>query len=207
MRAGCTAEGSGMTLPLQPRIAAALLAGLIIWWAVAAARCPGQPPDLPRPAPDPGLRPLPIDLPSALRLANVRAIDVLAAAERVRVAEAQLEQARVLWLPTVTAGMDYNRHDGRIQDIAGSVFDASRGGLMFGFGTGIGSAAVLSVNDAIFAPLAARQTLRARQADLQAAANDTLVAVSDAYFNVQQARGELAGAEDATRRTDELVRR
>src|SRR5439155_10038501 len=55
--------------------------------------------------------------------------------------------------------------------------------------------------------LAARQTLRARQADVQAAANDTLVAVSDAYFGVQQARGELAGAEDTVRRTEELVRR
>jgi outer membrane protein TolC len=79
--------------------------------------------------------------------------------------------------------------------------------MMLGFGSGIGSAAVFSPNDAVFAPLAARQLHRARRADLQAAANDTLVAVSEAYFGVQQARGELAGAEDATRRTEELVRR
>ena len=78
---------------------------------------------------------------------------------------------------------------------------------MFGVGTGIGTAAILNVGDAIFAPLAARQQLRARQADRQAASNDTLVAVSDAYFNVQQARGELAGAVAATQRTEELVAR
>ena len=65
---------------------------------------------------------------------------------------------------------------------------------MFGVGTGIGQAAILNVNDAIFAPLVTRQQLRARQADRQTASNDTLVAVSDAYFSVQQARGELAGA-------------
>jgi outer membrane protein TolC len=53
----------------------------------------------------------------------------------------------------------------------------------------------------------ARQRLEAREADRQAASNDTLVAVSDAYFNVQQARGELAGAAEATRRTEDLVRR
>jgi outer membrane protein TolC len=157
--------------------------------------------------PPPSGRPLTINLPTALQLANANAVDIAAATERVGVAAAQLEQARALWLPTVTVGGDYNRHDGRIQNADGTLIDVGRNGLMFGAGTGIGSAGVLSVTDAIFSPLVARQTVRARQADAQAAANDTLVAVSDAYFNVQQARGELAGAEDATRRTADLVRR
>src|SRR6516165_8775062 len=78
---------------------------------------------------------------------------------------------------------------------------------MLGLGTGIGQAALLDVGQAIFAPLASQQQLRARQADRQTASNDTLVAVSDAYFTVQQARGELAGAIEATRRTEDLVRR
>lgn len=159
------------------------------------------------PVPESGVRPLPINLPTALRLANANAIDVAAAAERIRIAAAQLQQARVLWLPTVTVGGDYNRHDGAIQNADGTISNADRSSLMFGAGTGIGTAAVLSVTDAIFAPLVARQTVRARQADAQAAANDTFVAVSDAYFAVEQARGELAGAEDAARRTQELVRR
>jgi hypothetical protein len=113
----------------------------------------------------------------------------------------------VLWLPTLTLGGDYNRHDGRNQDTQGRVFDNSRSSMMLGAGTGIGPAAVLNVGEALFAPLVARQQLRAREAGLQAASNDTLVAVSDAYFTVQQARGELAGAVEATRRTEELVRR
>ncbi len=155
----------------------------------------------------PGDRPLPINLPAALQLANVRAVDVTAAAERIQVAAAVLEQAEVLWLPTVTVGGDYNRHDGRNQDTQGNVFDNSRSSMMLGAGTGIGPAAILNVNDAIFAPLVARQQLQAREADRQAASNDTLVAVSDAYFNVQQARGELAGAAETARRTEKLVRR
>jgi outer membrane protein TolC len=53
----------------------------------------------------------------------------------------------------------------------------------------------------------ARQQLAARQADLQAASNDTLVAVTDAYFSVQQARGELAGAVATIRLTEDLVAR
>ena len=39
------------------------------------------------------------------------------------------------------------------------------------------------------------------------ARNDSLLAVAEAYFNVQQARGELAGAVDAARRAEEVVRR
>jgi outer membrane protein TolC len=150
---------------------------------------------------------LPINLLNALELANVRAVDIAAAAERIRVATAALQGAQVLWLPTITVGGDYNRHDGRNQDTMGNVFDNSRSSAMLGLGTGIGQAAVLDVGQAIFAPLVARQQLRARQADRQAATNDTLVAVSDAYFTVQQARGELAGAMEARRRTEDLIDR
>jgi outer membrane protein TolC len=181
--------------------------------AFAAGRLCGQDaavsaPALPAvPATAPEERPLPINLPTALQLANVRAVDVAAAAERIQAAAAALEQAQVLWLPTITVGGDYYRHDGRNQDTQGNVFDNSRSGLMAGVGTGIGPAAILNINDALFAPLVARQQLRAREADRQAASNDTLVAVSDAYFTVQQARGELAGAVEATRRTEDLVRR
>jgi outer membrane protein TolC len=176
--------------------------------APPAAHAPADTQALPAvPVTQPEDRPLPINLPTALQLANVRAVDIAAAAERIRVAAAVLEQAEVLWLPTITVGGDYSRHDGRNQDTQGNVFDNSRSSLMFGLGTGIGSAAILNVGDAIFAPLAARQQLRARQADRQAASNDTLLAVSDAYFNVQQARGELAGAIAATQRTEELVGR
>jgi outer membrane protein TolC len=52
-----------------------------------------------------------------------------------------------------------------------------------------------------------RQTVRARQAQVQAAANDTLLALTQAYFNLQQARGELAGYRDALQFADDLLRR
>jgi outer membrane protein TolC len=67
--------------------------------------------------------------------------------------------------------------------------------------------AVFAVTDALFNPLAAKQIVRAREAEVQAARNDSLVAVAEAYFNVQQARGELAGAVDAARRAEEVVQR
>jgi outer membrane protein TolC len=152
-------------------------------------------------------RPLPITLPVAFRLADARAIDIAAAGQRVRVAEAVLQQAKVQWLPSVTLGADYFRHDGPVQDVSNAVFNDSHGGVMLGAGSGIGPAAVLDVGNAIFAPLVARQQLRAREADRQTASNDTLLAVAEAYFTVQQGRGELAGARETTRRTEDLVSR
>jgi outer membrane protein TolC len=146
---------------------------------------------------------LPINLPTALHLSQARAIDVALASARIKVALAQLERARVLWLPTVEVGIDYFRHDGQIQDVAGNVFGTSKSAFM----AGCGPSAVFAITDAVFGPLAARQTLNARAAELQVAENDTLLAVAEAYFNVQQARGDLAAAIDTVRRTDKVVRK
>ncbi len=155
------------------------------------------------PAHAPCDRPLPINLPTALKLANVRPIDVAVASQRIELALGQLAQAQALWLPTLYLGTDYYRHDGQLQDVQGNVFGTSKSGMLLG----VGPSAVFALSDALFAPLAARQEFRARQAALQTAQNDSLLAVAEAYFNVQQARGNLAAAEDVARRAAVLVRR
>jgi outer membrane protein TolC len=136
-------------------------------------------------------------------LAGARPIDVSLASERIKLACAELERARVLWLPTIYVGGDYFRHDGQIQSVEGNIFGTSKSSLLLG----AGPVAVFAMSDAIFAPLAQRQVVRAQQAALQTARNDSLLAVAEAYFNVQQARGDLAGAIDAFRRIEETVGR
>ncbi|MGL4554350.1 MAG: TolC family protein [Gemmataceae bacterium] len=152
-------------------------------------------------APPPTHRPLPINLPSALALAGSTPLDIAIASRRVQAAAADLDRARALWLPTVTVGADYFRHDGQLQDIVGQVFTTSRSALM----VGAGPSAVFALSDAIHAPLAARQELAARRADEQAARNDATLAVAHAYFDVQRARGEVAGSLDAARHAAELL--
>jgi outer membrane protein TolC len=146
---------------------------------------------------------MPIDLATALRLAQARTIDVQVAAERTRLARAQLQRARVAWLPNVIWGFDYARHDGRIQDIVGNALNTDRSSLMFGFGP----TAVFSTSDALFAPLAAKQVVRSRAAGERVAAADSALAVAESYFNIQQARGDLAGAAESVRLATDLVRR
>jgi outer membrane protein TolC len=174
---------------------------LLSGFGLALAQESQAPPSLAAPAPADKL--LPINLASALQLANARSIDVAVAVERIRIAAAQFDRAHVAWLPTILFGVDYYRHDGRLQDSPGNIIDTSKSTFM----VGAGPYAVFALSDAIFAPLAARQVVQARQAGLQAATNDITLAVAESYFNVQQARGELAGAADAERRAEELVQR
>jgi outer membrane protein TolC len=152
---------------------------------------------------EPPPAPLPINLPTALQLAHVRNLDVQVAAERVAVAAAQLDRARSRWLPTIVFGADYARQDGRIQDVAGNVFNTSKQSVMYG----AGPTAVFTPSELIYGPLAARQIVAAREADRRAAENDTTLAVAEAYFNVQRARGELAGAIEAERLASDLAAR
>ena len=72
---------------------------------------------------------------------------------------------------------------------------------------GGGLSAVISTADALFTPLALRQVVRARTIDMsRTARNDALEAVAEAYFNVQQARGQLAGAQDTLEKARQMVR-
>jgi outer membrane protein TolC len=148
-------------------------------------------------------KPLPINLATALSLSGASPLDIGIAEARVRAASAGLDRANVLWLPNINLGIDYFRHDGQIQDIVGNVFTTSKSSFLLG----AGPQAVFATSDAIYAPLAARQVVRARQAEAQAVRNDTTLRVAESYFNVQQARGELAGSIDALRRADQLVAR
>lgn len=165
---------------------------------------PSQPPvELPAPPQTTAGKPYPINLPTALKLGNVRSLDIELASQRLQVAGARWQGARVLWLPNIILGGDYNRHDGPIQAIDGTILGTSRQSMMIG----AAPYTVFAFTEAIFSPLAVRQTVRARRADVQTAANDTLLAVAQAYFNVQQARGELAGAADALHRVEDLLAR
>ena len=125
------------------------------------------------------------------------------AGRQVAVAAAQYDRAKLLWVPNFVVGIDYFAHAGLQQNFAGETPQSARSTFMAGVGPNI----VFAFSDAVYAPLAARQDLRARQAHEQAAVNDSTLQVAEAYFNVQQARGELAGALVAEKHAVELARR
>jgi outer membrane protein TolC len=156
----------------------------------------------------------PIDLPTVLQLAEARSPLVAFTREQVRQSYARLERANSLWLPSLRGGISYNRHEGAIQDVAGSQFDASRGAFYSGLGAGgfgAGSPMVPGVwanfqlADAIFQPLAAQQAVGARQAAVGATLNDTLLRVALAYLELLRAREELAIAQETQDHAQKLT--
>ncbi len=145
-------------------------------------------------------RPLPINLATALRLSGARPILISAAQLSAQVAAADLERAQVLWLPNLYLGPSYYRHDGATQSQAGNFLENDRNSLL----AGAGPVVQFAMTDAIYAPLAARQVVRARELDVQRARNDALLNVADSYYAVQQARGRLIGYEDSVVKGREL---
>ncbi len=164
----------------------------------------GKPPPQPAPAqPEPTDKPLPINLATALRLADARPLIIAAAQASVQAEVARLRQTQLLWLPDIYMGSAYYRHDGLAQGNSGNVYNNAKDQFM----AGGGAVAVFAAADAIFAPLAERQVVRAREADVQRARNDALQEVAETYFNVQQARGRLAGMQDTLEKTRDLQKR
>jgi outer membrane protein TolC len=156
---------------------------------------------LPAPALEPGEEGLVISLPAALRLANAEAWDITIAIQQMQIAAAQLEGANVLWLPTLVAGVDYQYHSGPTQSADGNLTNVSRSGLY----AGGAPLAIFAVTDAIFTPLAARQEVRAQDANIQTSRNDTLTDLAQAYYDLLEAEADLASIMDVDRRAGELV--
>jgi outer membrane protein TolC len=145
---------------------------------------------------------LPINLATAMQLAGVRPLDIAAATVQVEQALAVQLQAKALWIPTINAGAAYFRHDGVLPNIfTGENFRKGRQSFFVGGGPSLS----VGLTDAIFAPLAARRVVAARHADLQTARNDVLFSVSQAFFDLQAARGRLLGAGASITRAELLV--
>lgn len=164
----------------------------------------------------------PIDLPGALRLAGAQDLDIAIARERVSQALGELQQARVLWLPSLYIGPNWIRHDGQLQTVQGQIQTISKSSLFLGGTAAAGSSvsgpvpaggpaqvsgltSILRFSDAIFEPLAARQVVDARKAGIQVATNDALLGVAEAYLDLQQAAGRLAIAREAARNAEALA--
>jgi hypothetical protein len=129
-------------------------------------------PNLPEAPTEPQDLRFPINLATALRLSDARPIVVAVAQAGVWVAEAQLQRARVLWIPTLNIGFDYIRYDGGGPDFNKGIMTAPSVNFFYG---GAGMWQYIGMTDAIFLPLAARQTLNARHWEIQAAKNDALM--------------------------------
>lgn len=156
----------------------------------------------------------PIDFGTALAIAAGENPQVAYSRQRINEAFAQLRAAEVLWVPSLRAGMNYNKHEGAIQDVAGKMIETSRGSVYTGLGAqavGAGSPAVpgLIVNfhtkDAIFQPRISQQLLAASRQANRATTNDVLLDSALAYNDLLEAYEVEAVAADTLSNSERLA--
>ncbi len=164
------------------------------------------PPSIPESA-----APYPIDLPSALRLADDRNPVIGEARILILGALAERQSARALLLPYLNAGANYHDHTGPLQRSNGTILKLTEQSFYFGGGArtvGAETVAIPAVNifspltDAIYEPLAAQQRVTGARFNASATANSVLLEVASLYIDligadaILQARRELAGDAD-----------
>lgn len=145
---------------------------------------------------------LPIDLATALRLADENSPTVNLARERVREAYAHLQQAEVLWMPTLQGGPAYQRHDGQLQRSTGEVIQVSKSNLFIGGG----AEARFDFSDAYFGPLIARRLTQAEIENSRAVTNNIQLEVASTYLDLMQVYAALEINADTLARAVELAR-
>jgi outer membrane protein TolC len=141
-----------------------------------------------------------IDLPSALRLAGAENPTIALAEEAVRASLAEQLRAQVLLLPDLSAGFNYDYHDGRLQAAKGIIRDVTRQALYAGAGAGAIAAGTVGIPgiritaqlaDAIYAPQAARERVVGRRFDAVATRHNLLLEVALRYLDLEGAQARL----------------
>jgi outer membrane protein TolC len=157
----------------------------------------------------------PIDLVTALRLADADNLQIALAREQIQQAFAEYNTAGVLWLPSLRAGVHWNKHEGPLLSSGGNLVNVSRTSLYAGAGAaavGGGSPAIpglfanFNVADAIFQPLAVQQRWGAREQGATVARNNALLDVAIAYLELLRVAQDLAIQEDLRQKIAEVTR-
>jgi len=138
-------------------------------------------------------QPYPIDLPTALRLAQAQNLDVQIARERLNEAKANHASAVAKFLPWISAGYAFRRHEGRTQAVDGSLLDVDKQSIAYGPTL----AAQLDFGDAIFSSLAARQVVDASASGVAAQQQDTALAAASAYYDLLKAKALVDATQEA----------
>ncbi len=137
----------------------------------------------------------PIDLPSVLRLAGAQNLDVQLARERLAEAVATRASARWQFFPWLAPGVTYRRHEDRLQDVAGNIFDANKQA----YSPGATVAAQVDLGEAIYRSLAAKQLVAAAQYELEAQRQEAILGAAVGYFDLVKAQANVGVAREAFR--------
>ena len=136
-----------------------------------------------------------VDLPSVLRLAGARNLDIQLAREKFAEAHAAEEGAIERFFPWIAPGVTYRRHDNLIQNTEGLIEDVHKQSYAPG-GTVV---AETDIGDAIFKSLEAHQLTKAARHGFDAQRQEITLAVAHGYFDLAAAHEAVGVAQEALR--------
>jgi outer membrane protein TolC len=156
---------------------------------VPAAVAPGQP--------------LPIDLATVFRLAEEQNPQIAQARHRLH--QSMLEGASGLaaWLPKITAGPAYYRHEGGIQNPDGTFVKSSFGALY----PGVDLRSEINLSEQIYNRVNAERQQWQQKSDISKVTSDILLDAATTYLDLLTARRATAVAEDLESKVEVLLKR
>ena len=143
----------------------------------------------------------PIDLTTALELANVQNPQFNVARTRIVEAAAMRQLAAAYFLPSINPGLNYDSHTGALQQSDGNILSVNRSAFYIGAGaSAVGSGTVqipgvyfnVNVGAGLFAFLAAKQVVRQREFESIAVRNQMFLRVTEAYSELLRSEGKRA---------------
>jgi outer membrane protein TolC len=155
-----------------------------------------------------------LDLTSTLAMVSGQSPLVAHAAARYEEAYARLSAAKVLWVPSIRAGVSYNHHDGNLQTSDGTTLNVNRSSFQGGLGAGAvgagtstvpGVVAQFHAADAIFQPRINEHAASARSHAVEAAVNDSLLDGALAYLELLRAEQLRAVANETLNNAQQLA--
>ena len=155
----------------------------------------------------------PLDLAMALAMTQGQNPRVAFAQAQIAQSLAVHDAARAMWLPSLRGGMNYNKHEGRIQRVEGENIEVSRGAAFGGLGAnavGAGSPAIPGIyayfhtTDAIYQRRITGFALDAREFQATAVTNDQLLETALAYLALLEAHQRRAIALETLKHAEEL---
>ena len=148
----------------------------------------------------------PIDLLTALQLANVQNPEFNVARTRILEAAAMRQLAAAYFLPSLNPGFNYDSHTGNLQQSSGNILSVNRAALYVGAGSNAIAAGSVNIpgvyyninpGAGYFAYLASKQFVRQREFESIAVRNQMFLQVTAAYSELLLRRGQTCRATQA----------
>jgi outer membrane protein TolC len=154
-------------------------------------------------------KPLPIDLDTVLHLAQDQNPEIAISREKLHESVLECENTCTDWLPKVTAGACYFRHEGGIQDFNGNFLRSSYGSLF----PGLDLCGTWDIREIIYNRVNAERQVMQSKGDLSKLTHEKLLEAANTYIELLTARQaeaitwELEGyAEPMRKRAEDLMK-